>query len=234
MISERERPIVVVDVDPTWERIVVGSHRVACHPPRAGQALRDDVHMVVNLAAPGGLDLIATWPAGARPPFACVTVPSSEHVVLLRAVGLVGGLRPADPIATRVRRRRRGDARVVAAGANARALLALRRVLAGDGIGVSLAWDAAQARDLCDLVHPHVVVVDLGLPHGGHDLVVALGLRRRVPDLVLVAAGGDARAFAAAFERARRRERLSPRREALAELFAPAPATGLRAQLVHG
>jgi hypothetical protein len=234
VVPEHERPLVVVDVDPAWERIVVGSHRLTCHPPRAGLPLRADVRVLVNLAAPGALELVAAWPAGASAPLACVTAPGSEHAVLLRAVTVVSGLRPADPIATRVRRRRRGDARVVAAGSNARALLALRRVLAGDGIGVSLAWDAAQARDLCDLVHPHVLVIDLGLPHGGYDLVVALGLGRRVPDLVVVAAGADARAFAAAFERARRRARLPLRRDALGELFGCASGTGLRPQLAPG
>jgi hypothetical protein len=131
-------------------------------------------------------------------------------------------------------RRRRRTARVVAAGGNAGALLALRRVLGADGIGVSLAWDALQAQDLCELVHPHVVVLDLGLPHGGHDLVVRLGVGRWVPDLVLLPAGDDARAFAAAFERARRRERLGLRREALAELSAAAPAGRLHAGRAHG
>jgi hypothetical protein len=88
-------------------------------------------------------------------------------------------------------------------------------------MGVSLAWDALQAQDLCDLVHPHVLVLDLGLPRGGHDLVVHVGLRRNVPDLVLLPRGDDARAFAQAFERARRRERIVRRRDALAALAAP-------------
>jgi hypothetical protein len=152
---------------------------------------------------------------------------------MLRGIAVARAFRPADPIAVHVRRRRRA-ARVVAAGGNAGALLGLRRVLGADGIGVSLAWDALQAQDLCELVHPHVVVLDLALPHGGHDLVVRLGIKRYVPDLVLLPAGDDGRAFAAAFERARRRERLALRREVVVELTAAPPAGRLHAGHAHG
>jgi hypothetical protein len=230
------RTILIVDTDAGWERIAVAGRRIVRVHPKdvhrldAGEA----VATIVNLAAPGVVEQLAGWSRGpGTPPSACVTVPGNEHVVWLRGVAVVRALRPADPVAVYVRRRRR-TARVVAAGGNAGALLALRRVLGADGIGVSLAWDALQAQDLCDLVHPHVVVIDLALPRGGHDLVVGLGLRRNVPDLVVLPAGDDARAFAAAFERARRRERLALRREAIAQL-APGPAPGrLHAGRAHG
>lgn len=227
--------VVMVDGDAAWERLGVAGLRVVRVHPRdlPGLELDGAASTVVNLAMPGVLELVGAWPRGpGRPPAACVSTAGSEHVVMLRGVAVVRALRPADPVAVHVRRRRR-TARVVAAGENAGALLQLRRVLDADGMGVSLAWDALQAQDLCDLVQPHVLVVDLGLPRGGHDLVVHVGLRRSVPDLVLLPAGDDARAFAAAFERACRRERVVRRRDALAALAAPRPS-GLRASLAHG
>jgi DNA-binding NarL/FixJ family response regulator len=107
-------------------------------------------------------------------------------------------------------------------------------LLAADGLGASLAWDAAQTWDLCDLVHPEMVVLDLGLPRGGHDVVARLGLRSRPPDLVLVPDGDDARAFEAAFAKARRRERLPRRHEALTAMLGLALEPALRLGRAHG
>jgi hypothetical protein len=235
MSGAEGRSIVIVDSDPGWERLPSSGGRIVRVHPKDVHRLdgTDAVPIIVNLAAAGVVDLLASWPRGASAPSGCVSVAGSEHVAMLRGIAVVRALRPADPIAVHVRRRRRA-ARVVAAGGNAGALLGLRRVLGADGIGVSLAWDALQAQDLCELVHPHVVVLDLGLPHGGHDLVVRLGLRRYVPDFVLLAAGDDGRAFAAAFERARRRERLVLRREVVAELTAAPTAGRLHAGGAHG
>jgi DNA-binding response OmpR family regulator len=122
----------------------------------------------------------------------------------------------------------------VAAGREARTLIALRRTLAADGVGVSLAWDAVQLRDLCELVHPQLVVVDLGLPRSAHEAILALGLRRHVPDLVLASDGDDARAFAAAFERLARRERLPRRHEGLGLLLGLATPSAPQAHRAHG
>lgn len=226
---------MIVDADAAWDRLAPAGGRVVRVHPKDAHRLdgAQTPSPLVNLAAAGVVELIAAWPHGAGPPRACVSVAGSEHVVMLRGIAVVHAFRPADPVAVHVRRRRRA-ARVVAAGGNAGALLALRRVLGADGIGVSLAWDALQAQDLCELVHPHVVLLDLGLPHGGHELVVRLGIKRFVPDLVLLPAGDDARAFAAAFERARRRERLALRREVVAELTAAPPAGRLHAGRAHG
>jgi hypothetical protein len=221
-VSAESRQITVVDADPAWERVVLAPHRVVrVAPADAGHVDGADGTLLVNLASPHALDVLATWPARRRGlAWGCVTSPGSEHLVRLGGVAVVTGLRPADPVAAYVRRRSRRRLRVVATGPNAGALLALRRVLAGDGIGVSLAWDAGQARDLCELVHPHAVVVDLGVSRGGHDLVVWLGLRRIVPDLVLVPSGDDSARFTDAFAVARRQARLPLRREAVAALVA--------------
>jgi len=235
MSGEATGRVIVVDTDAAWDAIVT-SPRVRRLAPRDVRHVADEPAdaVLVNLAAPGALEALAAWPRRHVPhPSGCVTVPGRDELVTLRGVAVVAALRPADPIAVHVRRRRR-RARVVAAGGSAGALLALRRVLAADGMGVSIAWDAQQACDLFDLVHPHVVVLDLAVARGGHDLVLGLGRRQYPPDLVLVPAPGDARAFAAAFERLRRRERLPSRRDAVSALVARRPEPGLRAPLPTG
>jgi len=227
--------VIVADVDRSWERTVLGSHRVVSVPPaELRQANLDDVvAVVVNLAAPGGVGLLRN-PVRPVPMWACVSGEGSEQMVALRDVAIVPALRPIDPVAALVRLQRRRRLRVVAAGREARALIALRHALASDGFGVSLAWDGIQLREVCELVHPQLVVVDLGLPRNGHEAIVTLGLRRHVPDLVLAPEGDDAKAFGAAFGRVARRERLARRHEGLGVLLGlPAP-TVLHARRAHG
>jgi hypothetical protein len=228
--------LVVVDADPTWDRVVMPSHRVVhvdpAHPEPLGPV--DVAAAVVNLAAPGGLDVLHGLARAPIPVWGCLTVAGAEHAIPLRSVAITTSLRPAERVRSLVRRRHRRRARVVAGGRDAPALLALRRLLAADGLGTSLAWDALQTWDLCELVHPHMVVLDLGLPRAGHDIVARLGLRRQAPNLVLVPHGDDARAFEAAFARARRRERLPRRHEALSVMLGLVLEPALRLGVVHG
>ena len=228
--------LVVVDADPTWDRVIMTSHRVVhvdpAHPEPLGPV--DVAVAVVNLAAPGGLDVLHGLSRAPIPVWGCLTIAGAEHAIPLRTVAITTSLRPAERVRSLVRRRQRGRARVVAGGRDAPALLALRRLLAADGMGVSLAWDSAQTRDLCELVRPQMVVLDLGLPREGHDVVARLGLRRNPPDLVLVPHGDDARAFEAAFARARRRERLPRRHEALAAMLGLEIEPALRLGRAHG
>jgi len=228
--------LVVVDTDPGWDRVVLTSHRVLHVDPAHPEPLEpvDVAAAVVNLAAPGGLDVLHGLARAPIPVWGCVTVAGAEHAIPLRRVAITTSLRPAERVRSLVRRRQRQRARIVAGGRDAPALLALRRLLAADGLGASLAWDAAQAWDLCELVRPHLVVLDLGLPRTGHDVVARLGLRPHPPDLVLVPHGDDARAFETAFARARRRERLPRRHEALAAMLGQAVVPALRLGRAHG
>ena len=228
--------LVVVDSDPTWERVIMASHRIVhvdpAHPEPLGPV--DVAAAVVNLAAPGGLDVLHGLSRAPIPVWGCLTIAGAEHAIPLRAVAITTSLRPAERVRSLVRRRHRRRSRIVAGGRDAPALLALRRLLAADGLGASLAWDALQTWDLCELVHPQMVVLDLGLPRGGHDIVARLGLRRSPPDLVLVPHGDDARAFEAAFARARRRERLPRRHEALTGMLGLVIEPALRLGRAHG
>lgn len=213
--------LIVVDADPSWERVVMGSHRIvhvdASCPEPIGPV--DLAGVVVNLAAPGSLDVLHGLARAPVPVWACLTEPGSEHAIALRTVAIATSLRPAERIRSLVRRRARRRSRIVAGGRDPAALLAIRRLLTADGLGVSLGWDAHQAWDLCELVRPQIVVLDLGIARGGHDVVARLGTSGAPPDVVLVPTGDDARAFEAAFARARRRERLPRRHEALAAML---------------
>src|SRR5262249_47029245 len=117
--------VVIVDGDAAWERLgVVGCRLLRIHPKDVARLeVEDPAATIVTLAAPGAVEVLAAWRRGnGIPPSACISVAGSEHVVWLRGVTVVRALRPADPIAVHVRRRRRA-ARVVAAGGNAGALL---------------------------------------------------------------------------------------------------------------
>jgi hypothetical protein len=237
--GETGATVVVGDTDRSWERVVLGTHRVVVVAPaelqpgdvQPGQGVRA---LVVNLAAPAGLAVLRAHAPQRVPVWACVSEPGSDRMISFRRVAVVPALRPIDPVAALVRRCTRRRLRVVAAGREARALIALRHALAVDGIGVSLAWDAHQLRDVCELVHPQLVVADLGLPRSAHDAILTLGLRRHVPDLVLAADGDDARAFATAFARTARRERLPRRHEGLGLLLALAVPPAFHPRRAHG
>jgi DNA-binding NtrC family response regulator len=84
--------------------------------------------------------------------------------------------------------------RVVTVGADVDALLSLRQALARQGTSVSLAWDAKQATDLLDMVHPHAVVADLGAPHDACAVLARLAMSTPVPATVLIEGGADAAA----------------------------------------
>ena len=236
MATNDTNVLIVVDSDASWERVVMPGHRLVHVDPSRPQPIGpvDLAGVVVNLGAPGGLDVLHGLSRAPVPVWACLTVDGADQAIPLRTVATTTSLRPAERVRALVRRRHRRRARVVAGGRDVPALLAIRRLLAADGLGVSLAWDAHQTWDLCELVHPQMVVLDLGLPRGGHDVVARLGLRQHAPDLVLVPGGDDARAFEAAFARARRRERLPRRHEALAAMLGLVPEPALHVTRAHG
>jgi hypothetical protein len=214
------RALAIVDVDPAWEGLGIATHRIARVPPGEAGRLAGlaPLAVLVNLAAPGGCQAVRAVAAGI-PVYGCLAARDLDAAVLLRRIATADSLRPPDAIRRLVQRRRTRRPCVVAAGRDAGALLALRRTLAADGYGVSLAWDDRQVRELYDLVGPQVVVLALDVPRSGHDVVAWLGLRKSPPDLVLVATGDDAPAFEAALRRACRHGRVPGRAHAVATLL---------------
>jgi hypothetical protein len=217
-------PVVVVDVDAGWRRAVLTSRRVELVAPgdveRVGEI--GPARVVVNLAAEGAL--AALWVLHASDPgraaSACLSVPGSDRALPLGRVDALPPPCAAEAIVATIVRAARRRARVVAAGRDAPAMLALRRLLAHEGFGVSIAWDAEQARDLCPMVRPHVLCVDLDLPRGGgHGVVAEHGAPAPAPALVLVPGADDARAFATAYRLRAAREPPPRRHEALGMLL---------------
>jgi chemotaxis response regulator CheB len=65
-------------------------------------------------------------------------------------------------------------------------MLSLRQALGRQGASVSLAWDAKQATDLLDMVHPHVVVIDLEMARDACIVLARLVASQPMPIVVLI------------------------------------------------
>jgi DNA-binding NtrC family response regulator len=110
----------------------------------------------------------------------------------------LGAIEPAalplapDAIVAALARHAPAKARVVTVGADVDALLSLRQALARQGTSVSLAWDAKQATDLLDMVHPHAVVADLGAPYDACAVLTRLAASTPVPAAILIEGAADA------------------------------------------
>src|SRR4029453_8100697 len=105
--------LVVVDADPAWDRVVLTSHRVLPVDPAHPEPLEpvDVAAAVVNLAAPGGLDVLHGLARAPIPVWGCVTVAGAEHAIPLRRVAITTALRPGEGVRTLARRGARSRAR---------------------------------------------------------------------------------------------------------------------------
>jgi hypothetical protein len=186
--SPPHRRVVIVDAPGAAPP---GDPDVAVATPGAdlGERLRtlDPGTVLVNLATPGAL---AAWAqaraagVGARAR-GFLAPPGTAQAVTLGSLEVV--VQPADgrALATLIATGAGHGTRVLAAGSEAEAFLALRQALTRHGISVSIAWDAKQATDLLAMVRPQIVVLDFGLPpRGGAILLGELARAQPLPDLV--------------------------------------------------
>src|SRR5438034_747654 len=198
--------VVVVDDDPGWAAAAGEGRQVTV--VAAGDAALESLGgapptcIVVNLAARGALAALATLrEAGASARvWGCLATPATGLALPLGLVEPVA--RPVDPdalLATLRRHAARG-ARVLAAGADADALISLRQALVREGMSVAMAWDGARAVELLDTHRPEIVVIDLALAgRAGYALVARLAACDPPPIVALVPGDDDApAAFAAA------------------------------------
>jgi len=150
-------------------------------------AARPEV-VVVNLAASGAMKtLIAVRALGARTRLCgYLAKAGSDGALPLGAVEPAGRPLAPDAIVATLRPRMLARARVVAVGADVDAMLSLRQALGREGASVSLAWDAKQATDLLDMVHPHVVVVDLEMARDACIVLARLAASQPMPIVVLI------------------------------------------------
>ncbi len=198
--------VVVVDDDPAWAA-AAGEGLQVTVMPAGGAALESlgatsPTCVVVNLAARGALAALATLrEAGSSARvWGCLATPATGRALPLGLVEPVA--RPVDPdavLATFRRHAARG-ARVLAAGADADALISLRQALVREGMSVAMAWDGARAVELLGAQRPEMVVIDLALPgRVGYALVARLAACDPPPVLALIPGDDDApAAFAAA------------------------------------
>lgn len=157
---------------------------------------------VLNLAVPGALDTLARLRADGftNRVFGCLSVPGSQHAIGIGPVETTPRPLHAERVLATLTDWMPADARVVAAGGDGAAYLALRRTLTEARYSVSLAWDTTQAADLLAMIRADLVLVDLDLgPRGAHAFVAQLGALETIPSaLLLPGAGDDAMGFQAA------------------------------------
>jgi CheY-like chemotaxis protein len=192
------RMVAVLDADATWGDWGGPGVDVAVLEPTSDLPARlaslAPLRVLVNLAAPGAFEALSGLRAagcGARF-WGCLAAPGADRVLSLGMIEPAS--RPIDAqamLGVLAGYAARGT-RVLAAGADADALLSLRHALTRDGVSVAIAWDAKQASDLLEMVRPEVFVVDLGLPpRGAYEIVADLAAAESVPAVVLISRDED-------------------------------------------
>jgi DNA-binding response OmpR family regulator len=204
--------LAIIDVAAPWRAVSLETHGVRIVTPEAASSLVDasSPHpILVNLAAPGALAAMAALrAAGATVSFlAYVAVAGTEKALRLGTTEVVGAPMDPDAVLAVLDGHVTRGTRVLAAGADADAVMSLRQALSRQGASVSMAWDCNQAKDLLAMTRPAVAVIDLDLPpRGGYALVAALADLDPLPTAVLVCqpgAEGGARLAAEAADRSR-------------------------------
>jgi CheY-like chemotaxis protein len=150
--------------------------------------------VVVNLAASGAMRaLVAARALGIRTRLCgYLAKPGCDDTLPLGAVEPAERPVAPDAIVAALTPRMPAKARVVTVGADVDAMLSLRQALGRQGASVSLAWDAKQATDLLDMVHPHVVVIDLEMARDACIVVARLAASQPAPIVVLIEGAASA------------------------------------------
>lgn len=191
--------VAVLDEEGAWSDVAVAQPQtmiLALNEDPVARLASDQPRVaVVNLAATGALQiLVAIRALGTRTRLlGYLAKTGSDGVLPLAAVEPAA--RPLDPdaIVATLASRMPAHARVVTFGADVDAMLSLRQALARQGAAVSLAWDAKQATDLLDMLHPHAVVADLEMARDACIVLARVAACQPVPLVVLIeGAGGGA------------------------------------------
>lgn len=195
---QHSRAIVVIDTDPAWSRLRVAGHLV--HVVQPDEAFAEPLEAVepprtlLNLAAPGALSALERLRIGGfrRRVWGVLSSPGAAHASGMGMVETLPRPMAVDAVLGTLLGWMPHDARLVLAGADRPALLQARTALAHQRLGVSLAWDPAQAVAAAQAQRADLVVVDLGMPGAqGHLLVGQLATLDPSPALLLLTAPGD-------------------------------------------
>jgi ActR/RegA family two-component response regulator len=184
--------VAVLDDEGAWSGVTIEQRQtMILAPDEAGVAQLASArpgHVVVNLAASGAMKtLVAGRALGARTRLCGYLAKAGSDGALP-----IGAVEPAvrplapDAIVATLTPRMPVRARVVTVGADVDAMLSLRQALGRQGASVSLAWDAKQATDLLDMVHPHVVVIDLEMARDACIVLARLAASQPMPIVVLI------------------------------------------------
>jgi CheY-like chemotaxis protein len=204
-IEPGRRIVAVIDADARWEATTLDGHQVIALTPGEEAIERlnamDPARVIVNLAAPGALETMATLrAAGSTIRFwGCLASADVDRALPLGIVEAAGRPIDCDTILTGLGPYAVRGARVVTAGADVDELMSLRQAMARRQMSVSMAWDGKQATDLLGVVRPDVVVVDLDLPkRDGFAIVARVGTLEPIPTVLLIPGNEDtASAFTA-------------------------------------
>jgi ActR/RegA family two-component response regulator len=203
--------VAIIDVEGSWHGIQLDRGRIGIIAPEAASSLADGLPqdpILVNLAAPGALAAaVALRDAGVTSRFVTyIGAVGTGKALRLGTTEVLGGPMDPDAVLAALTCHVTRGTRVLAAGADADAVMSLRQALSRQGASVSMAWDSNQARDLLAMTKPAVAVIDLELPpRDGCALVAALADLNPVPTAVLISQtmDGAARFAAEAADRSR-------------------------------
>jgi CheY-like chemotaxis protein len=237
----RRPTFTVIDTDHTWRTIGVGHHSsdVALPGDVRAQELQaaSPVRTVVYLAAPNAVHTIAALRAGGymRRFWGTIALPTSPLALPLGMVEVLPRPFKAGTLFERLRGWVPQGAKIVAVGNRPEEFIPLRSTLAREGFSVSVAWDAQQAADLLAMIKADVVIVDLDMPRGGHEIAASLSSHGRVPNLVLVPSrGDDAAAFSTTLRSPQIIAKLRKRHDVLEHLLHEGESAARHSSRVQG
>jgi CheY-like chemotaxis protein len=214
--------IVVLDHEAAWQDVSVDKYDLLVVAPG------DDIvtrlaptwpgRILANLAVPGTLKTLLALRATGAPTrmWGCIANGAGDHALPLGAIEPAARPLAPDAVLAALAAHLPAGGRVVTVGADVDALLSLRQALARQGMSVSLAWDAKQANELLEMVHPDVVVTDLGAPDDAYTVIAHLAASDPIPTAVLIDGASDVAAgFAAILGAPAIKHRLTSRQQLL-------------------
>ena len=168
-VSLEGKTLVVLDAGAEWPAVSSGTEVRVITP---GDSVASEMASIeagaciVNVARADALtSAVALRTGGVPVPFWAVVVANDgDRGIWLGPIDIL--IRPIEAEAVRAQCTMIApkSARILAVGSDSATFIPLRQGLMKAGMSVSIAWDLKQASELIDIVHPHVVVLDLGLP----------------------------------------------------------------------
>lgn len=193
-VSLEGKTLVVLDAGVEWPAAAGGVEVRVLTP---GESVAGEIAgietgaCIVNVARADALtSAVALRTAGVSVPFWAVVVANDgDRGIWLGPIDILVRPIEADAVRAQCTMIAPKSARILAVGSDSATFIPLRQGLMKAGMSVSIAWDLKQASELIDIVHPHVVVLDLGLPARRAASFVAELSRVQAPPALVVIPG---------------------------------------------